>query len=79
MEFNPSGAYRKAVNIPSSWKGDKIFIRFEKVASAFFLWVNGQEVGYNEGAQEPAEFDITGYVKPGRNTIAVLVTKYSDG
>jgi beta-galactosidase len=79
MDYNPTGAYRTTFNIPSSWKGDRIFIRFEKVASASFVWVNGQEVGYNEGAQEPAEYDITKYVKPGRNTVAVLVLKYSDG
>ena len=79
MDYNPTGAYRTTFNVPSSWKGDRIFIRFEKVASASFVWVNGQEVGYNEGAQEPAEYDITKYVKPGRNTVAVLVLKYSDG
>ena len=65
--------------MPSLWKNDRVFIRFEKVASASFVWVNGQEVGYNEGAQEPAEYDITRYVRPGRNTVAVLVLKYSDG
>jgi len=51
----------------------------EKTASASFIWINGREVGYNEGAQEPAEYNITKYVRPGKNTIAVLVTKYSDG
>ena len=79
MDYNPTGAYRTTFNIPSSWKGDRIFIRFEKVASASFVWINGEEVGYNEGAQEPSEYDITKYVKPGRNTVAVLVLKYSDG
>lgn len=79
MDYNPTGAYRTTFTFPASWKGDRIFIRFEKVASASFVWVNGQEVGYNEGAQEPSEYDITQYVKPGRNTVAVLVLKYSDG
>jgi len=79
MEYNPTGAYRTSFNIPSSWKGDQIFLRFEKVASASFVWVNGQQVGYNEGAQEPSEYNITKYVKPGKNTLAVLVLKYSDG
>ena len=78
-EINPTGAYRTSFTIPASWKGDRIFLRLEKVASASFIWVNGQQVGYNEGAQEPAEYDITGYVKPGKNTLAVLVLKYSDG
>jgi beta-galactosidase len=78
-EYNPTGAYRKTFNIPSSWKGEQIFLRMEKVASASFVWINGQEVGYNEGAQEPAEYNITQYVRPGKNTIAVHVVKYSDG
>ena len=78
-EYNPTGSYRKAFNIPVSWKGKEIFLRMEKTASAFFLWVNGKEVGYNEGAQEPAEYNITRYLKPGNNIIAVNVYKYSDG
>ena len=78
-EYNPTGAYRKVFNIPSSWKGDQVFLRMEKVASASFVWINGKEVGYNEGAQEPAEYNITQYIKPGKNTIAVHVVKYSDG
>lgn len=78
-DLNPTGAYRREFTIPSSWKGQQVFLRFEKVASASFVWVNGQQVGYNEGAQEPSEYNVTKYVKPGKNTIAVLVTKYSDG
>lgn len=79
MEYNPTGAYRTSFTIPATWKGDQIFLRFEKVASASFVWVNGQQVGYNEGAQEPSEYNITKYVKPGKNTLSVLVLKYSDG
>jgi beta-galactosidase len=78
-EYNPTGSYRKTFNIPSSWKGKEIFLRMEKTASASFVWINGREVGYNEGAQEPAEYNITRYLKPGKNTIALNVYKYSDG
>ena len=78
-DLNPTGAYRTTFTVPSAWKGEKVFLRFEKVASASFVWVNGKEVGYNEGAQEPAEYDITPYLKSGKNTLAVLVLKYSDG
>ncbi|MDR2921296.1 MAG: DUF4981 domain-containing protein [Tannerella sp.] len=78
-EYNPTGAYRRTFEIPVSWTGDQVFLRMEKVASASFVWINGQEVGYNEGAQEPAEYNITKYLKPGKNTIAVHVVKYSDG
>jgi beta-galactosidase len=78
-EYNPTGSYRKTFNIPGSWKGKEIFLRMEKTASASFVWINGKEVGYNEGAQEPAEYNITKYLKPGNNIIAVNVYKYSDG
>ncbi len=78
-EYNPTGSYRRSFNLPSGWKDKEIFLRMEKTASASFVWINGKEVGYNEGAQEPAEYNITKYLRSGRNLIAVLVTKYSDG
>jgi len=78
-EYNPTGAYRLTFNLPANFKGEETFIRFEKVASASFIWVNGQEVGYNEGAQEPSEYNISKYLRPGKNTLSVLVLKYSDG
>ena len=78
-EYNPTGAYRRTFTLPSSWKGDQVFLRMEKVASASFVWINGEEVGYNEGAQETAEYNITKYLRQGKNTIAVHVVKYSDG
>ncbi|MBO4754316.1 MAG: DUF4981 domain-containing protein, partial [Bacteroidales bacterium] len=78
-DYNPTGAYRTTFTIPSSWEGEEVFLRFEKVASASFIWVNGKEIGYNEGAQEPAEYNITKYLKKGRNQLAMLVIKYSDG
>lgn len=78
-EYNPTGAYRKTFTLPQEWNGQQIFLRMEKVASASFVWINGQEIGYNEGAQEPAEFNITDYLKPGENQIAIHVVKFSDG
>lgn len=78
-EYNPTGIYRKSFTLPGSWKDREIFLRMEKTVSASFVWINGNEVGYNEGGQEPAEYRITGYLKPGKNTIAVAVYKYSDG
>lgn len=78
-EYNPVGLYRRTFQIPADWKGQQVFLRFEKVASASFVWVNGQEVGYNEGAQEPSEYNITRYLKEGENTLALCVFKYSDG
>jgi beta-galactosidase len=78
-EYNPTGSYRKTFTLPAHWKGKQVFLRMEKTASASFVWVNGREVGYNEGSQEPAEYNITGYLKQGKNSLAVHVIKYSDG
>ena len=78
-EYNPTGSYRKTFVLPSGWKGKQIFLRLEKTASASFVWMNGREVGYNEGAQEPAEYDVTNYLKPGENVLAVNVYKYAAG
>ena len=78
-EYNPTGSYRRSFSVPSSWKGKEVFLRMEKTASASFVWINGKEVGYNEGAQEPAEYNITEFLKSGKNTISVVVYKYSDG
>jgi len=78
-EYNPTGSYRRIFSVPATWKEKEIFLRMEKTQSASFVWINGKEVGYNEGGQEPAEYNITKYLKPGKNTIAVVVYKYSDG
>ncbi len=78
-EYNPTGSYRKTFELPANWKGRQVFLRLEKTASASFIWINGKEAGYNEGGQEPAEYNITRFLKPGKNTLAVNVYKYSDG
>lgn len=78
-ERNPVGSYRKWVEMPSNWNNRQVFIRFEGVSAAFYLWVNGERVGYSEGSMEPAEFNITSYLKNGRNLFAVEVYKYCDG
>ena len=78
-EYNPTGAYRRTFTIPSQWNGQQVFLRMEKTQSASFVWINGRQVGYNEGGQEPAEYDVTPYIKPGKNLLAVCVVKYCDG
>lgn len=78
-ERNPVGSYRHYFRLPENWKNRKVFIHFAGVQSAFYLWINGQKVGYSQGSMEPAEFDITSYVKPGDNQLAVEVYKYCDG
>lgn len=79
VERNPTGCYRRTFSVPTEWKGKEVFVRFGAVSSAFYLYVNGQEVGYSQGSMEPAEFRITPYLKDGQNQIALKVMKYSDG
>lgn len=76
---NPVGSYRKKVNIPDSWNGRQVFINLGAVKSAFFIWVNGRKVGYSEDSKLSAEFDITRYVHPGENLVALQVYRWSDG
>ncbi|MBD3184985.1 DUF4981 domain-containing protein [Candidatus Poribacteria bacterium] len=76
---NPVGSYRRKFFITDEWDESQIFIRFEGVDSAFYLWINGQQVGYSQGSRLSAEFDITSYIRHGVNTIAVRVFQWSDG
>jgi len=76
---NPTGAYRRTVELPDSWSDRRMTLRFEGVDSAFHVWVNGERVGYSQGARIPAEFDVTDSLEPGENTIAVRVLKWCDG
>ncbi|HEY3291939.1 MAG TPA: glycoside hydrolase family 2 TIM barrel-domain containing protein, partial [Anaerolineae bacterium] len=76
---NPVGLYRREFTIPTDWDGYQIFLTFHGVDSAFYVWVNGQMVGFSKGPHMPAEFNITGVIQPGRNTVAVQVFQWSDG
>lgn len=81
VERNPTGCYRRTFSLPDSWKdgAKEVFIHFGAVSGAFYLWINGERVGYSQGSMEPAEFRITPYLNDGVNTIALEVFKYSDG
>lgn len=78
-EPNPVGSYRRDFELPQTWKGNEIFIHFDGVYSAMYLWINGKKVGYSQGSNNDAEFNITPYVKIGNNTLAVEVYRWSDG
>jgi beta-galactosidase len=78
-ERNPVGSYRREFDVPATWNGRTIFLTFDGVDSAFFLWINGRQVGYSVNSRNAAEFDVTGYVTPGRNLVAVEVYRYSAG
>ena len=76
---NPIGSYQRTFQIPGTWKDMDIILHFGGVSSAFYVWVNGKKVGYSQGSRLPAEFDITGFVKDGENTVSVQVFRWSDG
>ncbi|MBN2374952.1 MAG: DUF4981 domain-containing protein [Sedimentisphaerales bacterium] len=76
---NPVGSYRTEFSVPDDWQSRQIFIHFDGVDSAFYLWINGQKVGYSQGSRTPAEFDITRFLVPGKNILAAEVYRYSDG
>ncbi|HEX8117477.1 MAG TPA: glycoside hydrolase family 2 TIM barrel-domain containing protein, partial [Pyrinomonadaceae bacterium] len=78
-ERNPVGSYRRTFNVPASWAGRETFLVLRGVNSACYVWVNGQRVGYSEDSRLPAEFNVTKYVRPGANTLAVEVYRFSDG
>ncbi|HHL51925.1 MAG TPA: DUF4981 domain-containing protein [Flammeovirgaceae bacterium] len=77
--YNPTGLYRKAFTIPTDWQGKQVILHFGAVSSAMYVWVNGHMVGYSQGSKTPAEFDITPYIHPGENLLAVQVMRWSDG
>ncbi|HJM33042.1 MAG TPA: glycoside hydrolase family 2 TIM barrel-domain containing protein, partial [Candidatus Marinimicrobia bacterium] len=75
---NPVGSYRRTFTLPDNWEDGQIIVHFDGVKSAFFLWINGKKVGYSQGSMTPAEFNITSYLSPGENSIAVQVFRWSD-
>jgi beta-galactosidase len=77
--FNPVGSYRRSFRVPDGWEGRQVFIHFDGVKSAFYIWLNGQEVGYSEASFTPAEFNLTPYLREGDNVLAVQVIRWSDG
>ncbi|MCK3684146.1 glycoside hydrolase family 2 TIM barrel-domain containing protein [Maribellus sp. YY47] len=78
-DYNPVGSYRRTFTVPEIWDGRRVFIQFGAVKSAFYIWINGEKVGYSQGSKTPAEWDITDYLKAGENTVALEVYRWSDG
>jgi beta-galactosidase len=81
-EFNPVGSYRRHFELPTDWTaaaGQPVYVHFDGVEAAFYVWVNGEKVGYSEDSRIGAEFDITRFVRPGDNQIAVEVYRWCDG
>ena len=78
-DYNPVGSYVTSFDLPEAWHGRSVFLKFEGVRSAFLLWVNGARVGYSQGSRLPAEFNVTEHLRPGANSVAVQVFRWSDG
>ncbi|QHW34997.1 DUF4981 domain-containing protein [Paenibacillus rhizovicinus] len=77
-KYNPVGSYVRSFTVPDSWAGQPVFISFQGVESAFYVWVNGELVGYSEDTFTPAEFDLTPYLRAGENKLAVEVYRWCD-
>ena len=78
-DYNPVSSYRRTFTVPENWKGREVFLRFDGVYSAYYVWVNGEKVGYAEDSKLPSEFNITKFLKDGENLLAVEVYRWCDG
>ncbi len=76
---NPVGSYRTEFTVPDGWQNCQVFLHFDGVESAFYLWINGEKAGYSEDSRTPAEFNITRSLRPGKNILAAEVYRWSDG
>lgn len=76
---NPAGLYIRDFQVSKAWEDKEAYVVFEGVNACFYIWVNGELVGYSQGSRVPAEFCLTPHLVPGRNRMAVMVLKYCDG
>lgn len=77
--YNPVGSYVRTFTISEDWTDKEVFLTFGAVSSAYYVWINGEKVGYAQDSKLPSEFNITDYINEGQNTLAVQVFKWSDG
>ena len=75
---NPTGCYRREFDVPESWSDKQVLLHFAGVDCCFTVYVNGREVGLSKGSRLPAEFDVTAFVCPGKNVLAVKVLQWAD-
>ena len=76
---NYTGSYRRTFELPKNWKGKDVYFHVGSATSNLTLWVNGKYVGYSEDSKVAAEFNISKYLKPGKNLIAMQVMRWCDG
>ncbi len=77
--INPVGSYLRTFTLPAGWDGRRTFIHFGGIYSAAFVWLNGEYIGYTQGSNNVAEFDLTKHLRAGENRLAVQVFRWSDG
>jgi len=78
-EYNPVGSYVTTFAVPKEWAGREVFLAFDGVQSAFYCWLNGELIGYDEDSMSPTEFRITEHLRPGENKLAARVYRWCDG
>jgi beta-galactosidase len=78
-DYNPVGSYRRGFNIAADWDGKEMFLHIGTMKSGGFVWLNGEYIGYSQGSKLPTEFNITQFAKPGNNTIAIQIFRWTDG
>ena len=79
LDYNPVGSYRRTLELDKSWLNNRrVILHFGGARSALSVWLNGEFVGYSEGAKTPAEFDVTDLAVPGTNTLALQIVRWSD-
>ena len=78
-DYNPIGYYKREFEVDKNWDGREVYVSFQGVESAYYLYINGEYVGYSEDSFTGHDFDITKYLKKGKNDIAVKVYRWSDG
>lgn len=83
-DWNPVGSYKRNFTVPDTWgwtpeNSERVYLHFEGVNAAFYLWINGEKVGYSEDSRTPAEFEISSFLKTGENSVSVEVYRWPDG
>ncbi|USX15343.1 DUF4981 domain-containing protein [Oxalobacteraceae bacterium OTU3CAMAD1] len=76
--LNEVGSYRRDFVVPADWDGRDVFLHVGAAGAAYYIWVNGEKVGYSEDSKLPSEFNLSKYVKPGKNSISIEVYRWAD-
>jgi beta-galactosidase len=77
--MNTVGSYRRDVEVPAGWDGSDVILHIGAAGSAYYVWVNGEKVGYSEDSKLPSEFNVTRFLRTGKNVVAIQVFRWSDG